>query len=109
MSNWEVESRAMIKASKEFVSAILPVPTPLTDVPPLVLMSSVEGTHFPIHLDVVRVLIRMMPLVATCQPSSEVSFLNIPMRWLRPAQCSSNALCSSRSSSIVTLGPNVSL
>jgi hypothetical protein len=63
MSNWDVNARAMILASKVILNGIPgvgPAVGPISEVPPLILMSSVDGAYFPLHLDAIRVLIRMM-------------------------------------------------
>ncbi|WP_256807503.1 hypothetical protein [Bradyrhizobium sp. Bra64] len=60
MSSWEVESRALIGASKQLLNGAPVIGAPLSQTPTLLIMSSVEGTNFPLHLDAVRVLIRMM-------------------------------------------------
>ncbi|MGY4505798.1 polyhydroxyalkanoate synthesis regulator phasin [Bradyrhizobium sp. GM24.11] len=63
MNSWEVESRSLIASSKEIMKA-LPVAGaqlgPIGQLPPLLIMSSVDGTYYPLHLDAERVLLRMM-------------------------------------------------
>lgn len=61
MSNWEVKSRALLRSAKETASAIVPIASDI-DAPPLLFMSLIERDNFPLHLDAVRVLIRMMTL-----------------------------------------------
>jgi hypothetical protein len=68
LSKWEVDSRLMIKATQELLSAQVP----LLRAPALVLLSSFDPDHYPLHLDAVRVLIRMMIL----NPSLELN--NLP-------------------------------
>jgi predicted nucleic acid-binding Zn-ribbon protein len=60
MSNWDVESRAMMRSGKEFAGAVVPV-TRAIEGPPLLFMASFDdASKFSLHLDAVRVLIRML-------------------------------------------------
>jgi len=59
MSNWEVNSRALMGLADELASAIVPGLREL-DPSPLLVLSMVDQKNFPLHLDGVRVLIRMM-------------------------------------------------
>lgn len=66
-SDWETGNRAGLLASKEFAKALVrPIPGPgqvfpiVSDAPPLLLLSQVDSADWHLHLDAVRVLIRMM-------------------------------------------------
>lgn len=62
MSNWETLSRELMRTSKEIVAGIVPG-TRLIEGPPLIFMSLFDSKNkYPLHLDDVRVLIRMMVL-----------------------------------------------
>jgi hypothetical protein len=66
LSAWNLESRALIGAAKGLLAAI-PSGLPIAGANPLMLMSSVDATHYPTHLDAIRVLIRMMILNPSLQ------------------------------------------
>ena len=70
LNAWDVQSRAIMKVSKDILSATVGG-FPVGEVPPLVMMSSVDAKHYPVHLDAIRVLIRMM----INNPSLEVNTL----------------------------------
>lgn len=59
ISNWEVNSRALLGLGKELASTVVPGLQGLNP-SPIVILSSVDQTNFPLHLDGVRILIRMM-------------------------------------------------
>lgn len=59
MSNWEANSRVLMGLGAEFASALVPGFREL-DPPPLLLLSTADPKNFPLHLDGVRILIRMM-------------------------------------------------
>lgn len=62
MSNWETLSRELMRVSKEISGGLVPT-TKLIEGPPLVFMSLADSKEkYPLHLDAVRVLIRMLIL-----------------------------------------------
>jgi hypothetical protein len=61
LSNWEAQSRILMRSAKNLAGAIVPITLGI-ETSPLVLMSSFDADHYPLHLDAVRVLIRMMIL-----------------------------------------------
>ncbi|MBY5445716.1 hypothetical protein HFO93_19965 [Rhizobium leguminosarum] len=64
MSNWDASSRVMLRTVKELVGSVVPT-TRAIDGPPLVFQSLFdknEDPGYPLHLDAIRVLMRMMIL-----------------------------------------------
>ncbi|PBB39598.1 hypothetical protein CK221_01900 [Mesorhizobium sp. WSM3868] len=59
MSDWDVNARAAMRGAKEVAAALVPMSKAI-DGPPIVFMSLFDPDHYPLHLDAVRVLIRMM-------------------------------------------------